>query len=213
MGKYVPPEKMTVEQMQANIDSEFARWEEIYKNGCSDPTWHDGVNLELVRNHIIYWYRLLDEKEASPVQLTLFDALESFSNRRPLPPVVDNKYMAKPDELRANAKRTLEVLQADENYLYLCALGNSLSAAVKKKVSYDNVIYYTTGLARMIESDELPRLRIYQNTAYWVNVYAETRKRIEDAILAEQNSKFVVPAGSDEDTEREHDIETCIVSV
>lgn len=30
------------------------RWNEIAQNGCSDPTWPDGINLNLVRNHIIY---------------------------------------------------------------------------------------------------------------------------------------------------------------
>ena len=32
----------------------YKRLKDIYENGCSDPTWTDGVNIDLVRNHIIY---------------------------------------------------------------------------------------------------------------------------------------------------------------
>ena len=53
MEKYIPPEKMTVEQIQANIDERFRAWDKIAQNGCSDPFWPDGVNMNLVRNHII----------------------------------------------------------------------------------------------------------------------------------------------------------------
>lgn len=53
MGKYIPPEKMTVEQIQDNIDERFRAWNQIAQNGCSDPGWPDGVNMNLVRNHII----------------------------------------------------------------------------------------------------------------------------------------------------------------
>ena len=34
MGKYIPPEKMTVEQIQANIDERFRAWNQI--------VWHRG---------------------------------------------------------------------------------------------------------------------------------------------------------------------------
>ena len=49
MEKYIPPEKMTVEQIRANIDERFRAWNQIAQNGCSDPFWPDGVNMNLVR--------------------------------------------------------------------------------------------------------------------------------------------------------------------
>ena len=42
MGKYISPEKMTVEQIQANIDERFEKWNHIAQNGCSDPGWPMG---------------------------------------------------------------------------------------------------------------------------------------------------------------------------
>ena len=55
MGKYIPPEQMTVEQIRASIDERFRAWNQIAQHGCSDPGWPDGVNMNLVRNHIIYY--------------------------------------------------------------------------------------------------------------------------------------------------------------
>lgn len=92
MEKYIPPEKMTVEQIQANIDERFRAWDKIAQNGCSDPFWPDGVNLNLIRNHIIYYYGLLHERQAGQVQISLFDQPAS-TQERPIPPEVPDNYM------------------------------------------------------------------------------------------------------------------------
>lgn len=45
----------TIEELTDTVRKDFRRWREIYTKGCpSDPTYKDGVNLDLVRNHIIY---------------------------------------------------------------------------------------------------------------------------------------------------------------
>ena len=62
MSKYVPIEEMNESQLRAQLDAAYLRWDDIKKNGCSDPAWPDGVNLNLVRNHIIYFYRFLRER-------------------------------------------------------------------------------------------------------------------------------------------------------
>lgn len=38
----------------AVLESDYARWNELFTKGGSDPSWSDGVNLNLVRNQIIY---------------------------------------------------------------------------------------------------------------------------------------------------------------
>lgn len=35
----------------------YAHWEKENRDGCVDPNWSDGVNLNLVRNHIINFKR------------------------------------------------------------------------------------------------------------------------------------------------------------
>lgn len=45
---------------EKGILSHYARWKEIYENGSSDPNHADGVNLNLVRNHIIYMQKTVE---------------------------------------------------------------------------------------------------------------------------------------------------------
>ena len=90
----LPEGENTVKRMKAFGDLVFHKhWDDLKKNGCSDPAWPDGVNLNLVRNHIIYWYRLLRERTSQTVQLSMFDAGMDLRNERPLPPEVPDRYM------------------------------------------------------------------------------------------------------------------------
>ena len=93
MAKYIPPEQMAAQQIQAELDREFQRWNDIACSGCQDPTWPDGVNMHLVRNHIIYWYKLLDEKQSADTQTSLFAMPTREVMRRPVPPKAPDQYM------------------------------------------------------------------------------------------------------------------------
>lgn len=73
---------------EKEVQRSFDRWNEIAKNGAGDPFWPDGTNMNLVRNHIIYFYRKMDEEGG---QLTMFECSEE--NRRPIPPKVPNGYL------------------------------------------------------------------------------------------------------------------------
>lgn len=44
----------TAKELSEELIDRYTRWSHIYHNGCSDPSYEDGVNLNLVRNHIIY---------------------------------------------------------------------------------------------------------------------------------------------------------------
>ena len=81
----------------AALENSFARWDFIHEYGCSDPFWADGVNMNLVRNHIMYYKQQLSE------EATLFLLPKAYY--REVPPEVDNNYMARPDEIRQNAAR------------------------------------------------------------------------------------------------------------
>lgn len=86
------------EQIRANVDEirkSIQQWKDIYKNGCSDPGWPDGVNLNLVHNHVCYYKQIIRELcsetgETPPPEFYL-----------PTPPIVDNNYFAKPKSERA----------------------------------------------------------------------------------------------------------------
>lgn len=72
---------------QAKPDKEYERWNDIAVNGCSDPFWTDGVNMNLVRNHILYYRGILSEKKE---QTSLFDQSD---DPRPVPEKVSNMTM------------------------------------------------------------------------------------------------------------------------
>lgn len=80
-----------VDQVQA----EFARWDHIFAHGCADPSWPDGVNINLVRNHIIYAYRELAETLGG-IQMDLFSPAGFTPEQyglRAIPPKLPNDWM------------------------------------------------------------------------------------------------------------------------
>lgn len=98
MAKYIPPEQMTEAQIREEVNREFEHWNALANGGCHDPFWPDGSNMNLVRNHIIYWYGLLRKKMSAPVQLSLFGDSEALEGERPIPPEVPEHYMVQDGE-------------------------------------------------------------------------------------------------------------------
>lgn len=83
-----------LKKLSKKITNELKYWQEEYKNGCNDPFWSDGVNLNLVRNHVIYYkkqiFKLCEDNNLKVPQ-------EYFISI----PLVDNNYFAKPNSERA----------------------------------------------------------------------------------------------------------------
>ena len=71
-----------------DLTEEILDWKAIHEYGCRDPFWPDGVNLNLVRNHCIYYHRRINEI-CVEFSLPLPDILTS-----PIPDEVDDDYMA-----------------------------------------------------------------------------------------------------------------------
>ena len=86
MKKKAPEQE--VKALCKNIRQEIDHWEDINRNGCNDPFWADGCNMNLTRNHIIYAKRqiaqICEEHEMQvPEEMYL-----------PTPPQVNDYYMA-----------------------------------------------------------------------------------------------------------------------
>lgn len=90
----------TESEIRAEINREFDRWNDIAAHGCADPYWEDGVNMNLVRNHILYGYNVLAERGFTT--RTLFG---EFPEERPVPPKVDTRYTVR-GECAERLKRT-----------------------------------------------------------------------------------------------------------
>lgn len=77
-----------VKECCQSIYREIEHWKAINQNGCNDPFWSDGCNMNLTRNHIIYdqkQIRKICEENQIPLPEEYY-----FS----VPPEVDNQYMA-----------------------------------------------------------------------------------------------------------------------
>lgn len=81
------PEK-ELELLRENLLHERAIWKRINENGCNDPFWADGCNMNLTRNHILSYRDEIAnccEKHNLPLPEEYF---------LKVPPEVDNDYMA-----------------------------------------------------------------------------------------------------------------------
>ena len=86
MKKKTPEQELA--EHRKEIVERIERWKHLSDYGGSDPFWTDGANMELVRNHIIYYKRKISELcEENGLPLP-----EEYY--LPLPPAVDRNYMA-----------------------------------------------------------------------------------------------------------------------
>lgn len=86
MKKKTPEQEL--KELRKEIRQEIDHWEDINQNGCNDPFWPDGTNMNLTRNHIIYSKRQIAEiceEHGIPVPEEMY---------LPIPPVVNEYYMA-----------------------------------------------------------------------------------------------------------------------
>ena len=86
MKKKTP--EQTIEILAQDIVREVGAWEYKNENGCSDPFWTDGMNMNLNRNHIIY-----DKRKIAQI-CEEHGILIPEEMYLPTPPEVDDYYMA-----------------------------------------------------------------------------------------------------------------------
>jgi hypothetical protein len=153
------------------LQQEYNRWDYLYQYGGSDPFWEDGCNMGLVRNHIIYIKKQMEEVN----QLTDIYYKE-------LPPDIDRYYMAREDEIRADAKRSLEIYKRHEDYLYLLGSVRRLNKRQIEDTCINNVIGYVRGLEEYIKRDELVAMRRHNDPERYVSSFVDCRKRVEKII-------------------------------
>ena len=97
-GKKGPSTEERLKAAIASCEERHRHWHDIYENGCSDPSWADGVNLNLVHNHIHYYNKEIKECCDELGQ----DYPEVY--HREIPPKVDPDYIAQKDRIIRDAK-------------------------------------------------------------------------------------------------------------
>ena len=56
MAKKKDP-RQQIDETAVKIRETISRWNSHKENGCSDPTWPDGANMNLLRNHVFSYKR------------------------------------------------------------------------------------------------------------------------------------------------------------
>lgn len=176
----------------------FERWEYIKEYGCSDPFWGDGVNMNLVRNHIISYKRQINEILREEHENSLFSTPYPDVYYRETPPEVSNKYMAREDEIRARAAEQMALYEQNPDYLYIrdnceVAFPNGETKATKAAGIYPRKYFHIRHFKACIECDDLVQMRSYFSPSYekqaamWAEQAKELRAFMEANRLSEDN--------------------------
>jgi hypothetical protein len=150
MGK-----KKETEDYGAELEKAFARWVYLYEHGGSDPAWPDGTNLNLVHNHVAYYKRKIVET-MSPENYP-----EAF--HWPDPPIVDNNYFARADEIRCAAATALERYKRDANLQFLRQRCDFIKKHDRETLRLDALLGRFLSLERAVREDDLQIMRRFRN--------------------------------------------------
>lgn len=135
----------------------FERWDILYNYGGNDPLWSDGVNLNLVRNHIITYKKRIEEIFSKEEYPDIY--------YRDTPFEVDNDYMAKPDEIRIASK---QILESWKQYFYLDELKTAkyyLDKHQLVKTGIQQAVNRIHVLEIAVQDDDLVTMRRLNNYA------------------------------------------------
>lgn len=152
---------------QALYDS-YERWEKLSREGGSDPSYADGMNLNLVRNHILSFRKKLEELD--PLAPIL---------KREIPEKADPSYMVNPDKIRENARNTLALYEADAAYEYLLQRAGYYDKKAAYEIGLTACLGYVSALRRAIDEDDLVVMRRHRKAEYYLARLRDCRLRLE----------------------------------
>lgn len=170
-------------KIEAELEEEFTRWDHLKIHGGSDPFWSDGVNMNLVRNHIIYCKRMIEELEPEVYP-------EAYLKETP--PEVPPDYMARGPEIRNAAVENLEAITGNDDFLYLRSQANVLSNTERARASIGNVMRYADYLREAIISNNLVAMRRFENMEGYLEDIKKCRERVENILRTRENNEFTV---------------------
>lgn len=182
----------------AELEKEYAQWDEVFTKGGSDPFWTDGVNLSLIRSHILFYKEQLEKQGDS-----LFGLPDIYY--RATPPEVDCNYMARPDEIRENARKTMEIIDADENLKFVREQSKTLSEQQLKQYCIPTIINYAENLRRAIAEDNLIVMRRYEHPDSYLESFesAAIKIRNPESMRRINDNLTICDPEDDEDFEEE----------
>lgn len=166
------------------LRKDYEQWQDVYENGCNDPSWADGYNLNLIRNHIIY-----DKIQLQ--QILNEDKLPEL-NFKELPPKVDSDYIAKKEEILKNAKAYYNACVHAEGWNRLKDAFDFLDENDQEQKSMRFLVSRVTWLKKYIENEEYVAMRRHKDPTDMINKINKCAERLDELQIheAEQLSLF-----------------------
>ena len=162
------------EELGRMIAESLSQWRFLKEHGGSDPFWPDGTNMNLVRNHVIYYKRQC-ESELDPGDYPPEYQLET-------PPEVDVNYVARAEEIRKNAWKSLEAYEQNPDYKWLTEHVGMMTDKQIKETGITNVIHYPEALRFFIKNDQLVDMRRHEDPERYMESFSRCRKRVEGMV-------------------------------
>jgi len=156
----------------AELQNAFDRWDHYYEHGGRDPNYADGYNMNHLRRQIQIHRKHLEDNP------TLFGFPDIYS--REVPSEVDPDYMARPDEIRAAAKASLEAYRADSSYQFILAHRDEIPEKVLSKISFGAVQGYVIGLEHAISKDNLVDMRRHERPDGYLDSFESCVRRMRE---------------------------------
>ena len=163
---------------EEELRKSYQNWEYLSHFGGHDPGWPDGVNMNLVRNHIIYEKRMLIESKPDRLPDIYF---------RETPPEVDSNFMARKKEIRENALNTLYMLETHPDYKYLFTKLNDVTDIQKALLS---PIRTARILKEAIDAGDYIAMRRYEKTERYMELLERNAEAVRNLVLPERQLTF-----------------------
>lgn len=179
----------------AELENLYKRWEHLYEHGGSDPFWSDGTNLSLLRTHIINCKRKIEEEN------TVFLLPDAYY--RDIPPEVPRDYMARPNEIRENARKATAIIDANEDLKFVREQSKNLSEKELKRLCIPAIIGYAENIHRAVAEDDLLTMRRYERPDRYLDSFHSAAERIRSL----QFSENVNERSSDYEAEDEEEFD------
>ena len=163
----------------AELENLYKRWDYLYEQGGSDPFWSDGVNANMIKNQIIYCKNKIENENS------LFLLPDAYY--RDIPPELPNNYMARPDEIRENARKAMAIIDADENLKFVREQSKNLSEKELKRLCIPAIIGYAENIHRAVAEDDLLTMRRYERPDRYLDSFRSATEKLRSLNFSENN--------------------------
>jgi len=149
-----------------SLQDSFDCWDHLNEYGGQDPFWADGMNMNIVRSHIMYYKSQMEDKFGSGEYPDIY--------YRDTPPEVSPDFMAVPDRIRADAATALQIIEADDNLKFIRETIDGLTDKQRQALCVGAVLGYVQKLKHCIAENDLVSMRRYRDPQWgcWIRFSA-----------------------------------------